>query len=53
MDFTKKDLIWVTTLGLYTKSIEAEREHKCRKTQVSPTLPDIIEGAEALVSARM
>jgi hypothetical protein len=26
----------VTTLGLYTKSIEAEREYNCGKTQVSP-----------------
>jgi hypothetical protein len=39
----------VTTLGLYTKFIEAEREHKCGKIQVSPALPDIIEGTEALV----
>jgi hypothetical protein len=39
-----KDLICVTTLGLYTKFIEAEREHKCEKTQVSPVLPDTMEG---------
>jgi hypothetical protein len=33
----------VTILGLYTKFIEAEREHKCEKTQVSPALPDTME----------
>ena len=35
--------------GLHTKFIKAEREHKCGKIQVSPALPDTIEGAEALV----
>jgi hypothetical protein len=29
-------LMYVTTLGLYTKFIKAKREHKCGKIQVSP-----------------
>jgi hypothetical protein len=53
MDLIKKDLIFVTTLGLYTKFIAAEREHRCGKIQVFPTLPDTIEGTGALVSDRI
>jgi hypothetical protein len=34
MDLINKDLIFVITFGLYTKFIEAEREHTCGKTQV-------------------
>jgi hypothetical protein len=41
--------MYVATLGLYTKFIEAEREHKCGKIQVSPALPDTIEGTRALM----
>jgi hypothetical protein len=53
MDLINKDLIYATIFGLYTKFIEAEREHRCGKIQVFPTLPDTIEGAGALVSDRM
>jgi hypothetical protein len=49
MDIMKEDLIFVVAFGLHTKFIKAEREHKCGKIQVSPALPDTIEGAEALV----
>jgi hypothetical protein len=49
MDLMKEDLIFVITFGLYTKFIEAEREHTCGKTQISPILPDTIEGTGALV----
>ena len=45
MDLINKDLICVTTLGLYTKFIKAEREHTCGKIQVSPPLPDTMERA--------
>jgi hypothetical protein len=38
MDLINKDLIFVITFGLYTKFIEAESEHTCGKTQVSPAL---------------
>jgi hypothetical protein len=36
MDLTKKDLIYATTFGLYTKFIEVEQKYKREKTQVSP-----------------
>ena len=36
MDLIKKDLIYATMFGLYTKFIEAECEHTCGKIQVSP-----------------
>ena len=49
MGLIKKDLIYATTFGLHTKFIEAENEYKCGKIQVSPALPDTIEGVEALV----
>ncbi len=32
MDLIKKGLIYKTMFGLYTKFIEAEREHNCVKT---------------------
>jgi hypothetical protein len=35
----------VTILELYTKFIEAEQKYKHEKIQVSPILPDTIEGA--------
>jgi hypothetical protein len=49
----KEDLIYATMFGLHTEFIKAECEHKCGKIQVSPILPDTMEGAGALVSARM
>ena len=36
MDLMKEDLIFVITFGLYTKFIDAEREHTFGKIQVSP-----------------
>jgi hypothetical protein len=35
--------VWVAPKRLAI-TIEAEREHKCEKTQVSPALPDTMEG---------
>jgi hypothetical protein len=49
MDLTKKDLIYGTTFGLYTKFIKAEREHKCGKIHVSPALTDTWKGGRALM----